>query len=166
MKRRPATEVVGRPSAWCESRSRWRGRRSAPVAGPETSSTAERLDLGEPLRVGDRVVFTGCDANLRERPEKRSTSAGLRIMSGVSRTTVMLVTGDPTSEITKARSAAELGSRNVHPAATPNSSSTVSQLCPANRVRMSGISCLSATVSRSTHFSASLCECSNGYVTH
>ncbi|VXC26246.1 exonuclease domain-containing protein [Nocardioides sp. AX2bis] len=69
---------------------------------------------GEPLRVGDRVVFTGCDPNLRERLEKQSEAAGVRVMNGVAKTTAVLVT-DGSMAGTKTRKAAEIGTRVVDP---------------------------------------------------
>ena len=48
--------------------------------------------LGEPLRVGDRVVFTGCDDLERLRLEGAARAAGLRVTSAVSRLTAVLVT--------------------------------------------------------------------------
>lgn len=69
---------------------------------------------GEPLRVGDKVVFTGCDAWVRERLEKESEHFGLRIMNNVSAKTSMLVT-DGTMDGTKFAKASELDTRIVHP---------------------------------------------------
>lgn len=45
----------------------------------------------EPLRVGDRVVFTG-EHRARERLEQRAEALGVRIMSSVNARTAMLVT--------------------------------------------------------------------------
>lgn len=70
--------------------------------------------LGEPLRVGQNVVFTGCDPDQRERLEVGSRKAGVIIASGVSKKTVMLVTDGGFSG-NKARDAKELGVRVVHP---------------------------------------------------
>lgn len=69
---------------------------------------------GEALRVGDKIAFTGCDLQQRERLELTSTSLGVRVLGGVSRKTVMLVS-DGTMDGTKAANAAELGTRVVHP---------------------------------------------------
>lgn len=72
--------------------------------------------LGEPLRVGQKVAFTGCDDAVRERLEHRATRLGLRVMNNVSRHTALLVTdGSYTGD--KARAAAELGTRVVTPQA-------------------------------------------------
>lgn len=47
---------------------------------------------GEPLRVGDKVAFTGCDDLLREQLEQRAEALGVRVMNNVSARTAMLVT--------------------------------------------------------------------------
>jgi DNA polymerase-3 subunit epsilon len=70
--------------------------------------------LGEPLRVGDKIVFTGCDDAQRERLEKRAERLGVRVAGNVSRFTAMLVT-DGSFDGTKAAKARELGTRVVHP---------------------------------------------------
>lgn len=70
---------------------------------------------GDPLRVGDGVVFTGCDDLERARLEGLAQASGLRVTGGVSRKTAVLVTDDPTSGTTKARKAEELGTRIVRP---------------------------------------------------
>jgi len=70
--------------------------------------------LGEPLRVGDKVAFTGCDAALRDRLETRADSLGVRVMNSVSAKTAMLVTDGGFSG-TKAEAAAKAGCRVVHP---------------------------------------------------
>lgn len=74
----------------------------------------DEWDYGEPLRVGDKVVFTGGDASQRARLEQRAESLGVRVLGGVSRQTAMLVT-DGEFIGTKASKAAELGTRTVHP---------------------------------------------------
>lgn len=71
-------------------------------------------NLGEPLRVGDKVVFTGCEENQRERLELRAEELGVRVIGSVSRLTVMLVT-DGSFAGGKAARALELGTRTVHP---------------------------------------------------
>ena len=69
--------------------------------------------LGEPLRVGQRVVLTGeCDGQ-RQRLEEKSKE-NIRVSSSVSRKTAMLVT-DGTFHGGKAAKAAEVGSRIVSP---------------------------------------------------
>lgn len=74
----------------------------------------ESWTLGEPLRVGQGVAFTGCETAGRDLLEKRTVEAGLRVMSNVSRRTSALVS-DGTVDGTKARAARELGVRIVHP---------------------------------------------------
>lgn len=69
---------------------------------------------GEPLRVGNRVVFTGCDPDARSQLEQRSEAAGVRVMNNVASTTAMLVT-DGTMEGTKLDKARALRTRIVHP---------------------------------------------------
>ena len=69
---------------------------------------------GDPLRVGDKVVFTGCEDTLRNRLEAQSEALGVRIVSGVSAKTAMLVT-DGTFNGAKAAKAQELCTRVVHP---------------------------------------------------
>lgn len=71
-------------------------------------------DLGEPLRVGDKVVFTGCDEAERTRLETASEAAGVRVIGNVSRRTALLVT-DGSFEGTKDARARELGTRRVTP---------------------------------------------------
>lgn len=75
----------------------------------------ENWNLGEPLRVGNNVVFTGCDPELREELERDSIKAGITIASSVSKKTSILVTDGGFSG-NKAKEAAELGTRIVHPA--------------------------------------------------
>lgn len=69
---------------------------------------------GEPLRVGDKVVFTGCDDTQRSRLEQQAESLGVRVIGGISRLTTMLVT-DGGFQGTKAAKAAQLGTRVIHP---------------------------------------------------
>lgn len=69
---------------------------------------------GEPLRVGDKVVFTGCDDSVRTQLEAESERLGVRIIGGVSAKTSMLVT-DGSMDGTKAEKARELDTRTVHP---------------------------------------------------
>lgn len=74
----------------------------------------EEWSHGEPLRVGDKVVFTGCDDDLRTRLEQKSERLGVRIVSAVSAKTAFLVS-DGTFDGGKAAKARELGTRTVHP---------------------------------------------------
>lgn len=69
---------------------------------------------GEPLRVGDKVVFTGCDEATRTRLEALSDRLGVRILNAVSAKTNLLVT-DGTMHGAKAAKARELSTRTVHP---------------------------------------------------
>lgn len=74
----------------------------------------ERWTLGEPLRVGQRVVFTGCDDGERAVLEGRARALGVRVTGSVSRRTAMLVS-DGSFSGAKAAAAAQLGTRVVHP---------------------------------------------------
>ncbi|WP_456514788.1 exonuclease domain-containing protein [Agrococcus sp. UYP33] len=69
---------------------------------------------GDPLRVGDRVVFTGCEERWRERVEERASALGIRVTSSVSRLTSALVT-DGSVDGTKAASARLHGTRVLDP---------------------------------------------------
>ncbi|MCD5355216.1 Lsr2 family DNA-binding protein [Kineosporia mesophila] len=70
--------------------------------------------LGEPLRVGDRVVFTGGDPEAREQLETRSQRLGVRVVGTVSETTALLISDD-TVDGTRAARAREVGTRQVTP---------------------------------------------------
>ena len=70
--------------------------------------------LGEPLRVGDKVAFTGCDWTVREKLEQRAERLGVRVMNNVSSRTVLLVT-DGSFAGGKADDADLHGTRCVHP---------------------------------------------------
>lgn len=70
--------------------------------------------LGEPLHVGDRVVFTGCDPAFRELLEDGSMRAGVRLMNNVASTTAMLVS-DGSMDGTKMAKARECRTRIVSP---------------------------------------------------
>lgn len=70
--------------------------------------------LGEPLRVGHKVAFTGCDEALRDQLERRAETLGVRVMNNVSTKTFLLVT-DGTFSGGKAADAARVGCRTVHP---------------------------------------------------
>jgi DNA polymerase-3 subunit epsilon len=74
----------------------------------------ENWPHGEPLRVGDKVTFTGCNPDLRAGLEERAEALGVRVLGNVSPKTAMLVT-DGTMDGTKAARARELGTRVVHP---------------------------------------------------
>lgn len=70
--------------------------------------------LGEPLRVGDRVVITGCYEVGRYDMEKKARSIGIRITGSVSGKTTMLVS-DGTIDGNKDADARRLGIRVVGP---------------------------------------------------
>jgi DNA polymerase-3 subunit epsilon len=70
--------------------------------------------FGDPLRVGDKVAFTGCDAAVRDRLERRANSLGVRVMNSVSAKTAMLVTDGGFSG-TKAEAAERAECRIVPP---------------------------------------------------
>jgi DNA polymerase-3 subunit epsilon len=69
---------------------------------------------GEPLRVGDKVAFTGREWLIREDLEQRAAQLGVRVMGNVSSRTAMLVTDGGFSG-GKAEDAAVHGTRHVHP---------------------------------------------------
>ena len=71
-------------------------------------------DLGEPLRVGDRVVITGCYEAGRYELETKSKSMGIRITGSISGKTNLLVS-DGTINGNKDTDAAKLGIRSVTP---------------------------------------------------
>jgi DNA polymerase-3 subunit epsilon len=70
--------------------------------------------LGEPLRVGDKVVFTGCAAFSRPEMERRAESLGIYVIGSMSPKVALLVS-DGTMEGGKAAKAHALGARVVHP---------------------------------------------------
>lgn len=70
--------------------------------------------LGAPLRVGDKVAFTGCEDMVRDELELRAVRLGVRVMNNVSSRTALLVT-DGSFSGGKAADAAALGTRCVHP---------------------------------------------------
>lgn len=70
--------------------------------------------LGEPLRVGDRVTFTGIDDKLRSKLESKARNAGVYIGGSVAKNTTMLVT-DSSHQGQKLQKAQELGTRLVTP---------------------------------------------------
>lgn len=69
---------------------------------------------GEPLRVGDKVVFTGCDDAERDRLEQRAEQLGVRVIGSVSARVALLVT-DGGFHGGKAADAVALGLRTVTP---------------------------------------------------
>jgi DNA polymerase-3 subunit epsilon len=74
----------------------------------------ENWPHGDPLLVGDKVAFTGCDDALRDRLEQRAESLGVRVMNNVSARTAMLVT-DGRFSGGKLADAQALGTRTVTP---------------------------------------------------
>ena len=68
--------------------------------------------LGEPLRVGDRVVFTGCEPTWRTRMEEKTRKAGITVSAGVTKKTKVLIT-DGSYVGNKANDAKVLGIRVV-----------------------------------------------------
>lgn len=97
------TEIVA------ESKRKYLSDKSADLA-----PLPDDWSLGEPLRVGDKVVFTGCDERDRVRLEKLATQLGVRVSGSVSRMTRMLVT-DGSMMGTKRAKADQLGTRIVSP---------------------------------------------------
>ena len=87
--------------------------RAARVAA-RTKPIPEMWDLGDPLRVGDRVVITGCYEAGRFDMEKKARSLGVRITGSVSGKTTMLVS-DGTIDGNKDSDARRLGIRVVGP---------------------------------------------------
>ena len=69
---------------------------------------------GAPLRVGDKVVFTGCDEDLRALLEAESERLGVRVLGTVSAKVAVLVS-DGSMDGGKAARARELDTRIVHP---------------------------------------------------
>lgn len=86
------------------------------VARIASRSEAVPVDwsLGEPLYVGDRVVFTGCYDVGREEMESNARRMGLRVTGSVSRRTDLLVS-DGTINGNKDSAAASLGIRTIRP---------------------------------------------------
>lgn len=66
------------------------------------------------MRVGDKVVFTGCESFNRDALEARASRLGVRVLGNVSRRVSLLVS-DGTMDGTKAADARALGTRIVHP---------------------------------------------------
>ena len=70
--------------------------------------------LGTPLQIGDRVVFTGCYELNRSGMEVDAVRAGMKVTGSVSKKTSLLVT-DQTINGVKDSAAIELGIRRVSP---------------------------------------------------
>ena len=77
-------------------------------------SLPENWKLGDPLRVGQKVVFTGCDPEQRTQLENDSKKVGVAISGKVSGKTSLLIT-DGSYDGNKARDARALGVRVVTP---------------------------------------------------
>lgn len=77
-------------------------------------SLPQNWSHGDPLRVGDRIAFTGCDEGHRLRLEQASERAGVRVMNNVSGQTSILV-ADGSFDGTKAVAARKHGTRVVTP---------------------------------------------------
>lgn len=84
------------------------------ILSRKTKDLPDNWVLGEPLRVGDRVAFTGCDPGWREKMESKTKKAGITVSSGVTKKTKILVT-DGSYVGNKANDARELGIRVVTP---------------------------------------------------
>jgi len=84
------------------------------------SSRAKELPdnwaLGPPIRVGERVAFTGCNDFDRFGLERKATRKGLRVTGTVSKKTNLLIS-DGTVQGNKTKAAEEFGVRVVHPTA-------------------------------------------------
>jgi DNA polymerase-3 subunit epsilon len=78
------------------------------------ASLPEGWAHAEPLRVGQSVVFTGGDEDVRTALEARAKSAGVRVSGKVSGTTAMLVT-DGSFAGGKLADAQRIGTRLVEP---------------------------------------------------
>lgn len=70
--------------------------------------------LGDPLRIGEKVVFTGCDPVWRDKLELATKKKGITVSSGVTKKTSLLVS-DGSYSGNKARDAEKLGIRIVSP---------------------------------------------------
>jgi DNA polymerase-3 subunit epsilon len=86
----------------------------ANILSKHVLSLPDNWKLGAPLRVGQKVVFTGCDPNHRAQLESESKKAGVAISSKVSSKTSLLIT-DGSYEGNKARDARAMGVRVVSP---------------------------------------------------
>ena len=87
--------------------------RAARVAA-RTKPIPEVWNLGEPIRVGDRVVITGCYEVGRYEMEQKARSLGVRITGSVSGKTTLLVS-DGTINGNKEADAQRLGIKIVDP---------------------------------------------------
>ena len=81
----------------------------------KSKALPEEWELGEPLRVGDRIVFTGCYELDRAGLERQTLKRGLRVTGKISVKTTLLVSDD-TVHGNKAKDAEALNIRIVDPA--------------------------------------------------
>lgn len=88
-------------------------RHAVALAGEALVSGVRRLHL----RAGDTVVFTGDTGEPREVWEERAARAGLRVGTGVTRQTRIVVAADPDTMSGKAEKAARYGIPIIHPRA-------------------------------------------------
>ncbi|MFJ4339880.1 DEDDh family exonuclease [Streptomyces sp. NPDC088915] len=99
----PAASPSPYPSSSYRANS-WRPSRKRPACPYPNPG---RYEVGEPLKQGMRVAFSGDTSIDRELLEDRTVEAGLHVAGSVSRLTSLLVTNDPdaaTSKTLKARS--------------------------------------------------------------
>jgi DNA polymerase-3 subunit epsilon len=82
--------------------------------GGDLKPLPEGWSLGQPLLVGDRVVFTGCDPDERAKLEFQSKKVGIAITGSVSAKTKYLVT-DGSYSGNKVRDAEKFGTPKINP---------------------------------------------------
>ena len=82
--------------------------------GDDLKPLPEGWNLGQPLLVGDRVVFTGCDPEERAKLEFQSKKVGIAITGSVSAKTKYLVT-DGSYSGNKVRDAEKFGTPKINP---------------------------------------------------
>ncbi len=82
--------------------------------GDDLKPLPEGWNLGQPLLVGDRVVFTGCDPEERAKLEVQSKKVGIAITGSVSAKTKYLVT-DGSYSGNKVRDAEKFGTPKINP---------------------------------------------------
>lgn len=82
--------------------------------GGDLKPLPEGWSMGQPLLVGDRVVFTGCDPDERAKLEFQSKKVGIAITGSVSAKTKYLVT-DGSYSGNKVRDAEKFGTPKVNP---------------------------------------------------
>lgn len=92
---------------------------------------------GLPLRVGDKVVITGCYDHDRDGLETRAEALGVRIINAVSAKTTLIVS-DGTMDGGKAAKGRELGTRVVDPAVFKDLLEHLQPALPRNERRIPG----------------------------